>query len=63
MKHPRRCSTPATSDRSTMMREFLARAYLHPFALGEASSLEAAEMVATELDNPALHRKLARLVG
>jgi len=46
-----------------MMREFLARAYLHPFALGEASSLEAAEMVATELDNPALHRKLARLVG
>jgi tetratricopeptide (TPR) repeat protein len=47
----------------TMMREFLARAYLHRFELGESDALEAAEMVAADLDNPALERKLALRVG
>jgi hypothetical protein len=47
----------------TMMREFLARAYLHRFELGESDALEAAEMVAADLDNPALERMLALRVG
>ena len=40
------------------------RRLLHAFALGEVRSLQAAENpVATELDDPALHRKLALLTG
>jgi DNA-binding SARP family transcriptional activator len=38
----------------TMMREFLARAYLYRSALGDADALEAARMVAAEVDNPML---------
>ena len=40
----------------TMMREFLARAYLHRFELGELEALNAAQMVANDVDNPVLHR-------
>jgi tetratricopeptide (TPR) repeat protein len=40
----------------TMMREFLARAYLYRHDLHDADALTSAEMVAADVDNPALHR-------
>jgi DNA-binding SARP family transcriptional activator len=48
----------ALASRS-MMREFLARAYLHRFELGEPDALDAARLVASDVDNPALHRLVA----
>lgn len=38
----------------TMMREFLARAYLYRSMLGDAAALDAARVVAADVDNPAL---------
>lgn len=43
----------------TMMHEFLARAYLYRFDLGDSDALAAAAMVATDVDNPVLHRWVA----
>jgi len=43
----------------TMMREFLARAYLYRAALGDADALEAARIVAADVDNPVLDRMIA----
>jgi DNA-binding SARP family transcriptional activator len=43
----------------TMMREFLARAYLHRFDLGDASGLASAELVGAEVDNPSLQARIA----
>jgi DNA-binding SARP family transcriptional activator len=40
----------------TGMREFVARAYLHRRDLGDNGALEAAEILAAEIDNPSLHR-------
>jgi DNA-binding SARP family transcriptional activator len=45
----------------TMMREFLARAYLHRAALGDAGALEAARVVVAEVENPALARVIGEL--
>jgi DNA-binding SARP family transcriptional activator len=42
----------------TGMREFVARAYLHRARLGDEGALEAAKLIATEIDNPALHELL-----
>jgi DNA-binding SARP family transcriptional activator len=42
----------------TMMREFLARAYLYRHDLGDPDALRAAELVAARVDNPALHERL-----
>ena len=42
----------------TMMREFLARAYLHRHALGDPDAFAAAELVAADVDNPALRRRI-----
>ncbi|HLI57786.1 MAG TPA: BTAD domain-containing putative transcriptional regulator [Actinomycetota bacterium] len=39
----------------TGMREFLVRAYWHRFRMGERAAGEAARLLATEVDNPALH--------
>ena len=47
----------------TGMREFLARAYLHRFDLGDVGALEAAELVAAHVDNPVLHERLAERGG
>lgn len=38
----------------TMMRDFLARAFLHRAALGDPDALEAARIVAADVDNPTL---------
>ena len=43
----------------TGMREFLARAYLYRFDLGDVEALAAAELVAADVDNPVLHDRLA----
>jgi DNA-binding SARP family transcriptional activator len=43
----------------TGMREFVARAYLHQAGLGDGSALEAAKVMAAEIDNPAIHELLA----
>ena len=40
------------------MREFLARAYLYRAELGDGEELRAAELIAAEVDNPALHERL-----
>ena len=45
------------------MREFLARAYLYRAELGNGEALRAAELVADEVDNPALHRRLVTMRG
>jgi DNA-binding SARP family transcriptional activator len=42
----------------TMMRDLLARAYLHRAGLGDPEALHAAELVAADVDNPALHERL-----
>lgn len=42
----------------TGMREFVARAYLHQARLGDDSAIEAAKLMAAEIDNPALHELL-----
>jgi hypothetical protein len=42
----------------TGMREFVARAYLHRTQLGDENALEAARLIATEIDNPHLHALL-----
>jgi DNA-binding SARP family transcriptional activator len=47
----------------TMMREFLARAYLHRSALGDPDALAAAQLIASDVDNPALHRMVAVLAS
>jgi hypothetical protein len=47
----------------TMMRELLARACRYRFDLGEPDALAAAEMVAADVDNPALHRWIAEPAG
>lgn len=47
----------------TMMREFLARAYLHRRQLGNAGVVGAAELIAAGVDNPALHRRIAAAAG
>jgi len=47
----------------TGMREFLARAYLHRFDLGDVGALEAAELVAADVDNPVLHERLSERGG
>jgi hypothetical protein len=47
----------------TMMREFLARAYLYRSALGDVDALEAARMVAAEVDNPVLVSAVAHAVA
>jgi hypothetical protein len=39
----------------TMTREFLARAYGHRAELGDGRALRSAEIVARDVDNPALH--------
>jgi hypothetical protein len=46
----------------TMMREFLARAFLYRSALGDVDAFEAARIVAAEVDNPALARAIAHRV-
>ncbi|HYG71170.1 MAG TPA: tetratricopeptide repeat protein, partial [Actinomycetota bacterium] len=43
----------------TMMREFLARAYVYRAALGDGVALEAAKIVADEVDNPVLAGAIA----
>jgi tetratricopeptide (TPR) repeat protein len=43
----------------TGMREFVARAYLHRTQHGDENALEAARLIATEIDNPHLHALLA----
>lgn len=43
----------------TGMKEMLARAYLHRHGLGDAGALEAARLVAGEVDNPHLHGEVA----
>jgi len=47
----------------TMMREFLARAFLYRSALGDADAFEAARIVAADVDNPALARAIADRVA
>jgi DNA-binding SARP family transcriptional activator len=42
----------------TMMRDLLTRAYLHRAGLGDPDALHAAELVAADVDNPALHDRL-----
>ncbi len=44
---------------STGMREFAVRAYLYKSALGDTDALEAARMLAVEVENPALEAALA----
>ena len=46
-----------------MMSEFLARAYLHRLRLGDSGVVGAAELIAAEVDNPALHRRIAAAAG
>lgn len=43
----------------TGMRELLARAYLHRHGLGDASALDAAVLLARDIDNPHLHNEIA----
>ncbi|MGH2730239.1 MAG: SARP family transcriptional regulator, partial [Actinomycetota bacterium] len=45
----------------TGMRELLSRAYLHRHGLGEKSALEAAWVLARDIDNPYLHDVIAGL--
>jgi DNA-binding SARP family transcriptional activator len=40
---------------TTGMREFVSRAYLHRAGLGDAGALEAARVLAEDIDNPLLH--------
>jgi tetratricopeptide (TPR) repeat protein len=47
----------------TMMREFLSRAYLYRAELGDGAALDVARMVAAEVDNPALHRRIIDAAG
>ncbi|HEU5001642.1 MAG TPA: SARP family transcriptional regulator [Actinomycetota bacterium] len=47
----------------TGMTEFLARAYGHRARLGDPAALRAAVFLAAGVDNPALHRDLARVAG
>lgn len=42
----------------TMMREFLARAYRYRHELGDPSALDVARVLAAEVDNPALRRRV-----
>jgi DNA-binding SARP family transcriptional activator len=42
----------------TMMRDFLARAYLYRFALGDPDALRSAELVASDVDDPILHARI-----
>jgi DNA-binding SARP family transcriptional activator len=57
------CRDLETLGARTMMREFLARAYLYRAELGDGEALRAAELVADEVDNPALHRRLVTMRG
>ncbi len=50
----------ATLAARTTMREFLVRAYLHRHELGEPDALRAAGLLAADVDNPALHKRLRR---
>ncbi len=40
---------------ATGMREFVARAYLHRARLGDASAIDAARVLAEDIDNRLLH--------
>ena len=40
---------------TTGMREFVARAYVHRAGLGDAGAIEAARVLAENIDNPLLH--------
>jgi DNA-binding SARP family transcriptional activator len=42
----------------TGMRDFVARAYLHRARLGDRRALDAAKIMAVEIDNPAIHELL-----
>jgi DNA-binding SARP family transcriptional activator len=44
----------------TGMRDFLVRAYLHRHDLGDPTALDAAVLLASEVDNPYLHESIAR---
>lgn len=43
--------------------EFVVRSYLHRARLGDGRALEAARLMAVEMDNPALHELVAGLDG
>lgn len=45
------------------MPEMLAHAYLHRAALGDAEAVAVAASIAETIDNPALHRRVARVAG
>lgn len=47
----------------TMMSDFLARAYLYRWQLGDAGVVGAAELIAADVDDPALHRRIAAAAG
>ena len=47
----------------TMMSEFLARAYLYRLRLGDSGVVGAAELIAADVDNPALTRRIAAAAG
>jgi tetratricopeptide (TPR) repeat protein len=47
----------------TMMREFLARAYLYRSALGDEDAFDAARIVAADVDNPVLADAIANRVA
>jgi hypothetical protein len=44
------------------MKEFLARAYVHRSRLGEEGAIEAAQTIAADVDNPALHELIKQEV-